>query len=155
MGPLTIQPAEGDLGAACACCAGEPGLRGFVYEAEEARAVYFVEPLGTSKFPMIKLGIAFGEWSSGSPASGRTVFALMCKPSPQGLDLSPAEPKMIAFPELAMFGRRLAAAELAAHPSLAEFRELAAAILDQDWRLEAIRAPGDPRGRRRFSAEAT
>jgi hypothetical protein len=157
MGPLTIEPAEGDLAAACACCAGEPGARGFVYESRKARAVYFIEPIGAPKYPMIKLGIAIGEWSSGAQASERTCFAFICKPTEAGPILEATELQMSGFPELAVLGRGLAAAELRAHSELPRFSMIAKAIIAEDWRLEPIRGSGASSATpaRRFFAEPT
>ena len=154
MGVYRVEPAEGDLAAACSCCVGEPGLRGFVYEDEAPRAVYFVEPLGVPKHPLAKLGLALGEWAPGSPNTKRIAFAFTCKPSETGVLLTPSAPKMLMFPELAMLGLPLQPAALAAHADLAVFHALARAVIEQDWRLAPIRRLGDSTPRR-FSAEAT
>ena len=153
MKPLIVEPAESDL-VACACCAGEGGLRGFVYEGAEARAVYCVEPIGATTYPMIKLGIAVGEWGPGSPVGSRVSLALVCKPTPNGPGLTPAEPKMLAFPELETLGLPLSAAELPHAARRDDLYGIARAIIDQDRRLAAIREAGAAPGQnRRFSAE--
>jgi hypothetical protein len=156
MAELTVEPAEGSLATACACCAGEPGLRGFVYESRKAHAVYFVEPIGAPKYPMIKLGIVIGKWTAESTAADRTCCAFICKPTSSGPHLDPAEPKMLGFPELTVIGRGVSAEELLDHPDFAGFAEVARAVIAEDRRLEAIQGePSDAAPARRFFAEPT
>lgn len=154
MQPLVVRPAEDDLFASCACCAGEAGVRGFVYEGEEPRAIYFAEALGMPHFPLIKLGVALGAWDKGARAQDRVRFAFLCKPTPAGPDMEPAEPELAGAPELSLMAAPVTAADLASHPQMETFRQTAKAIIEQDWRLVAIKGGEAAAPRRKFSAEA-
>lgn len=155
LGSLVVEPAEGALAAACACCAGEPGLRGFVYADKKACAVYFVEPIGAPKYPMIKLGVAIGDWSPGKNADARECFAFICRPAKPHPAIEPTDPKLSGFPELAMLGRKISAEDLPRHPRFADFEQLTRQVIQEDWRLEAIQGTDGPTTppARRFFAE--
>ena len=154
MKPLVVRPAQDDLMAPCACCAGGAEIRGFVYEGDEGRAIYFVESLGMPNFPLIKLGVALGAWDEAARVEDRVSFALLCKPTVKGPDMTPTEPYFAAFPELSLIGRIVTADELPRHPLLDDFHEAAKAIIEQDWRLAAIRGGEALPPSRKFSAEA-
>jgi hypothetical protein len=150
MGDYRVEPADGGL-AGCACCAGEAGLRGFVFEDGVPRAVYFVEPLGMPNYPLAKLGMAIGDWSPGAAASARLSLGFLIRPGSPNAELSASDAKLSGFPELPMLGRPVAGDELGAHERRAEFEALARVIVAQDWRLEPLR--GGLGSGSRFSAE--
>jgi hypothetical protein len=54
--PLGVTPNPDDEVPLCTCCAGSPGVRGEVNENGQPVAIYFAEPAGMPRFPMLKLG---------------------------------------------------------------------------------------------------
>src|SRR5690606_22413432 len=123
--------------ATCSCCAGMPGVRGFVYENETALAVYFAEPSGMVNFPMLRLGLVVGKWAGDSVSSDRVSLAFSCRPGPV---LEAIDPHLPTFPEMAFLGEKLLAGDMAAHPDAAKFRAIAEAVIAEDPRLGEMRA---------------
>jgi len=144
MGVLRIQPNEEDQVISCSCCAGMPGVRGFVYEDEQALAVYFAEPSGMINYPMLRLGLVVGRWEGNTLASDRLALALSCRPGPV---LEWIDPYLPTFPELSFLGEKLMAKEASQHAQAAQFQTIAKAIIAEDPRLEEMRTNKKPRHR--------
>jgi hypothetical protein len=140
---LFVQPTEDGSGG-CPCCAGDQGMRGFVYDGEEPLAVYLVEPIGISGYPMIRLGLVIGEWAKKTTEDDRVAFCFSCRPVDGAAELTPDVPYLGAFPELTMLGRELTREALAADPALPRYREVALAVIEQDPRLGLIAGRGEP-----------
>jgi len=149
---FVVHPEQDDLLASCPCCA-PAQTRGFVYEGEEARAVYFLEFVGFAGFPLVHLGVAFGDWREGSDRADRVCFAFSCRPAAEGVRLEPAEPNADAFPDLERLGAPIAAAVLSSSQELERYRSAAQAIVDQDWRLAGFAHASEAPARPKFSAE--
>jgi hypothetical protein len=146
-GTLVIRPNEQDEIATCSCCAGNPGVSGFVYDGETPLAVYFAEPIGMINYPMLRLGIAIGRWGGESVAADRLRAVFSCRPGPQ---LELVDPFLPTVPELAALGQGLFPAAAEDHPQLAELRAVAAAIIEEDPRLADMR---NERRAHRFAAD--
>ncbi len=144
MGVLRIQPNEEDQISSCSCCAGMPGVRGFVYEDEEALAVYFAEPSGMINFPMLRLGLVVGRWEGNTLASDRVALAFSCRPGPL---LEWIDPYLPTFPELAFLGEKLMGDKASQHALAEKFQTIAKAIIEDDPRLEEMRTNKKPRHR--------
>lgn len=147
-----ILPNPDDEVSECACCAGSPGVRGEVGENGLPVAVYFAEPAGMPKFPMLKLGIVHGRFTDDALPSQRASFVFVCRRGADGPVIEPAEPWLATFPELTQLGERLSPAALAARPDFAKFEQIARAIIAEDDRLTQMRS--EP-GRRRHSFTAS
>ncbi len=124
-----------------------PGVRGFVYEGEEALAVYFAEPSGMINFPMLRLGLVVGLWSGDTMASDRLSLAYSVRPGRDAPVLEPIDPYLPTFPEMSFLGDKVLKDELAAHADAAKFREIAQAIIEHDPRLGEMRGADKPRHR--------
>ena len=144
---LVIRPNEQDDFATCSCCAGNPGVSGFVYDGETPLAVYFAEPSGMINYPMLRLGIAIGRWGGDAVAADRLRAVFSCRPGPQ---FELVDPFLPTVPELAALGVGLFPAQ-PDHPQLDEIRAVAAAIIADDPRLAEMR---NARPAHRFAAEA-
>jgi hypothetical protein len=145
---LVIRPNEQEEIAACSCCAGNPGVSGFVYDGETPLAVYFAEPTGMINYPMMRLGIAIGRWGNDAVAADRLRAVFSCRPGPQ---LEIVDPFLPTVPELAALGQGLYAAHAEDHPQFVQLHAVAIAIIEEDPRLAEIR--GERRGHR-FAADA-
>ena len=150
MGRFTVRPNEEDEVISCSCCAGMPGVRGFIYDGEEALAVYFAEPSGMISFPMLRLGLVVGKWAGDTQTSDRASVAFSCRPGPV---LEPIDPYLATFPEIAFLGEKVMAADVAGRADFSLFRELAEAVIDEDPRLGEMR-PGGARKHRTFVADS-
>ncbi|MBM3609009.1 MAG: hypothetical protein FJX29_11275 [Alphaproteobacteria bacterium] len=145
---LVIEPNAEDEMIACSCCAGAPGLRGTVLRDGAPLAIYFGDPAGMPNYPLLRLGLVTGPWRDDTQASERCAIAFTCAPprangaQPQIL---PTEPYLPGFQEFPFLGQALCAAQIAAHPALASWLELAQAVIAHDPRLQTIREPaGSP-----------
>ena len=139
---LFVQPSE--EGGGCPCCAGDSGLRGFVYDGEKPIAVYLVEPVGMSGYPMIRLGLVIGEWAGKTTEADRSALCFSARPVDGAPVLEPDVPYLGPFPELTLLGVELSKETLAADPRRARFEEVALAVIDQDPRLGLIAGRGEP-----------
>jgi hypothetical protein len=146
-GSLLIQPNEQDEIATCSCCAGNPGVSGFVYDGETPFAVYFAEPTGMVNYPLLRLGIAIGRWGSDTIANDRLRAVFSCRPGPL---LELVDPYLPTVPELTALGQGLFPADAEHHPKIAEFRAVAEAIIEKDPRLAEMRKE---RRTHRFAAD--
>ena len=133
---LVIRPNEQDEIATCSCCAGNPGVSGFVYEGETPLAVYFAEPSGMLAYPMLRLGIAMGRWGGDTLAADRLRAVFSCRPGPL---LELVDPFLPTVPELTALGIGVFPAQADVQPKLADFRAVAAAIIEDDPRLAEMR----------------
>ena len=149
---FSIAPNPDDDVPLCTCCAGSPGVRGEVSENGAPVAVYFAEPAGMPKFPMLKLGIVFGLFADNALPADRDSFVFVCRRAADGLRLEPGEPWLATFPELTQLGERVTPERLAARSDFGRLEDIARAIIDGDDRLAEMRA--DSR-RRRHSFTAT
>ncbi|MDP2357748.1 MAG: hypothetical protein Q8M31_17015 [Beijerinckiaceae bacterium] len=147
-----VTPNPDDEVPLCTCCAGSPGVRGGVSEEGNPVAIYFAEPAGMPKFPMLKLGIVSGRFTDDALPSHRLSLVFVCRRGADGPAMEPGEPWLATFPELTQLGERLTPAALATHPDFARFGQIARAIIAGDDRLAEMRT--DP-GRRRHSFTAT
>lgn len=147
-----VTPNPDDEVPLCTCCAGSPGVRGEVSEDGAPVAVYFAEPAGMPKFPMLRLGIACGRFTDDALPSQRVSLVFVCRGGAGGLKLEPGEPWLATFPELAQLGERAAPGSLAARPDYGRLEAIARAIVEGDDRLAEMRAAP---GRRRHSFTAT
>ena len=150
MGRFTVRPNEEDEVISCSCCACMPGVRGFVYEGEEALAVYFAEPSGMINFPMLRLGLVVGKWAGETTVDDRVSAAFSCRPGPV---LEPIDPYLATFPEITFLGQKAMAADLPGRPDYDRFRELAEAVIAEDPRLAEMR-PAGARKHSRFVADS-
>ena len=147
-----IEPSPEEDVALCTCCAGAPGVRGAVMEDGAPVAVYFAEPAGMPKYPMLRLGLVVGAFKDDSLPDDRLSMAFVCRPGVDGLSLESSEPWLATFPELSELGARLPPKEATAHPDAARFRALAAAVIAGDERLSPMRG-GAPK-RHGFTADS-
>ena len=151
MGRFTVRPNEEDEVISCSCCAGMPGVRGFVYEGDEALAVYFAEPSGMINFPMLRLGLVVGKWAGETTVDDRLSAAFSCRPGPT---LEPIDPYLPTFPEMSFLGQKVMGAELADHEKHQLFHEIAIAVIDEDPRLAEMRPATGARRHSRFVADS-
>ena len=121
-----------------------PGVRGFVYENDEALAVYFAEPSGMINFPMLRLGLVVGNWAGETLQSDRESVAFSVRPGPQ---LEPIDPYLPTFPEINFLGEIVLKDALAAHLKAETFRAIAQAVIADDPRLGEMRNGDKPRHR--------
>jgi hypothetical protein len=149
---FAISPNPEDEVPFCTCCAGSPGVRGEVSEGGVPVAIYFAEPAGMPKFPMLRLGLVHGRFTDDALPSQRSSVVFVCRRSPEGLKMEPGEPWLATFPELTQLGERVTPESLASLPDLPRLAAIARAVIAGDDRLSEMRA--DP-GRRRHSFTAT
>jgi hypothetical protein len=149
---FAVTPNPDDEVPLCTCCAGSPGVRGEVSENGQPVAIYFAEPAGMPKFPMLKLGIVHGRFTDDALPSHRLSLVFVCRRGADGLLMEPGEPWLATFPELTQLGERVTPGALASHPDSARFEQIARAIIAGDDRLTEMRA--EP-GRRRHSFTAS
>jgi hypothetical protein len=149
---FVITPNPDDEVPLCTCCAGSPGVRGEVSENSEPVAVYFAEPAGMPKFPMVRLGLVHGLFTDDALPEQRISLVLVCRRGPEGLRLEPGEPWLGTFPELTQLGERVAPDALVQRADYTHLRQIALAIIEGDERLAEMRAAP---GRRRHSFTAT
>jgi len=136
---LQVVPSLDDNGdAACTCCAGQPGLRGYVYRGGEAIAVYFVEPAGMPKFPLIKLGIVFGRWEGMVRPEERLAIAFSGRPGTSGPQIHLIDPWLATIPDFTWLGRPIQIQEARQHHDAAIHEQVARAIVVGDSRLSEI-----------------
>ncbi|MFM2444224.1 MAG: hypothetical protein RJB09_1410 [Pseudomonadota bacterium] len=147
-----IEPSPEDDVALCTCCAGAPGVRGAVNEDGAPVAVYFAEPAGMPKYPMLRLGLVVGAFKDDSLPDDRLSLAFVCRPGLSELGLEFSEPWLATFPELGELGQRLPPEEAATHAQATRFRALAAAVIAGDERLAPMRG-GAPK-RHGFTADS-
>jgi hypothetical protein len=150
--PFVISPNPDDEVPLCTCCAGSPGVRGEVSENGAPVAVYFAEPAGMPKFPMLRLGIVHGRFTDDALPAHRISIVIVCRRRADGLKLEPGEPWLGTFPELSQLGERIAPEALSTRPDYAALTDIARAIIAGDDRLAEMRQ--EP-GRRRHSFTAT
>jgi hypothetical protein len=148
---FVVSPNPDDDVPLCTCCAGSPGVRGEVSEDGAPVAVYFAEPAGMPKFPMLRLGLVSGRFTDDATPSQRIAAVIVCRKGPDGLKLEPGEPWLPTFPELAQLGERVEPAAFPARADAPRLLALAQAIIAQDDRLAEMR-PGDARRRHSFTA---
>lgn len=149
---FVITPNPDDEVPLCTCCAGSPGVRGEVSKDSVPVAVYFAEPAGMPKFPMLRLGLVHGRFTDDALPSDRVSVVFVCRRGPDGLKLEPGEPWLGTFPELTQLGERVAAESLAGLADFGRLEAMARAIIEGDDRLAEMRGGA---GRRRHSFTAT
>lgn len=149
---FVITPNPDDDVPLCTCCAGSPGVRGEVSTAGAPIAVYFAEPAGMPKFPMLRLGVVYGLFTDDALPSQRISLVFVCRRAEEGLKLEPGEPWLGTFPELTQLGDRVAPEALLQRADYDRLRQIALAIIEGDDRLSEMRATP---GRRRHSFTAT
>ena len=124
-----------------------PRMNGFVYAGQTPFAVYFAEPAGMINYPLLHLGIAIGPWGDDADANDRLRAVFSCRPGPQ---LELVDPYLPTAPELTALGQGLFPPDAKDHPKMAEFRAVAAAIIEKDPRLAEMRNERRPH---RFAAD--
>ncbi|MDB5571324.1 MAG: hypothetical protein JWN93_2507 [Hyphomicrobiales bacterium] len=137
--PYRIEPNPEDDVALCSCCAGAAGVRGVVYEGARPVAVYFAEPAGMPKYPLLRLGLVVGAWTDDALPADRLSLAFSCRPGSPAPLLEHIDPYLATFPELAQLGLRCGAVEARGHADAPLFRAVAAAVLAGDERLAEMR----------------
>lgn len=150
---LVITPNPEDDVPLCTCCAGSPGVRGEVSEDGAPVAVYFAEPAGMPKFPMLKLGLVAGRFTDDALPGDRVALAFICRLDESGLRVEPGEPWLGTFPELTQLGSLVNARALAARPDFARLEAIARAVIAGDDRLAPMRPEGPARRRHSFTAQ--
>lgn len=154
-GGLRIETAEDPMdGYGCACCAGDGGARGFVYDGEEPLAVYFAEAGGMSAKPVVLIGVVIGKWEGETTTADRSCFVFACAKDGAASEKTPTIPYLLAYPEFPALGVKVEPEEAGAHPRFAQASAVIDAILDGDPRFYHLRPDDAPR-RSRFSASAT
>lgn len=153
MSRFKIEPAEEMTGYGCACCNGDGGARGFVYEGETPLAVYFAEAGGMSSKPVVLIGTVIGKWEGETKKEDRACLAFACSKTDGKLNKEPTIPYLLAYPEFAALGEKVQPEEATAHAEFSRAGEIIDAILDQDPRFAHLRPDDAPR-RSRFAADA-
>ncbi len=114
------------------CCAGNPGVSGFVYDGETPLAVYFAEPTGMINYPLLHLGIAIGRWGDDSVATDR-LRVVFSSPSRTAVR---TRRSCISRQYRTYHARKGAIpCRCRASPNMAELRTVAKAIIESDPRL--------------------
>ncbi len=111
---FAITPNPDDDVPLCSCCAGMPGVRGEVNEDGAPIAVYFAEPAGMPKYPMLRLGLVLGRFTDDAQPRDRISLVFVCRRGEGEVLLEPGEPYLGTFPELAQLGERVSPEALAA-----------------------------------------
>lgn len=153
---FAITPDPDDDVPLCSCCAGMPGVRGEVSEDGAPVAVYFAEPAGMPKYPMLRLGLVLGRFTDDAQPRDRISLVFVCRRGADEVLLEPGEPYLGTFPELAQLGERVSPDALAARPDAARLAHIARAVIAADDRLAEMRPdlPGrPPRRRHSFTAQ--
>lgn len=153
MSRYKIEPAEEMTGYGCACCNGDGGARGFVYDGETPLAVYFAEAGGMSSKPVVLFGIAIGKWEGETKREDRAILAFGCSKREGELEMEPTIPYLLAYPEFAMLGEKVQPEEAAGHAEFQRAQDIIDAVVDQDPRFSHLRPDNAPR-RSRFVADA-
>jgi hypothetical protein len=125
-------------------------VRGAVHEGETPIAVYYAEPAGMPKYPMLRLGLVVGRFADDARPQERRALCFVCRPGgADGAQLEPSEPWLASFPEMSQLGLRLAPEDLAADADAPRLRALAQAVIAGDDRLAPMRvdATGGAKGR--------
>ncbi len=153
MSRFKIEPAEEMTGYGCACCNGDGGARGFVYEGETPLAVYFAEAGGMASKPVVLIGTVIGKWEGDTTKDDRVCLAFACSKTDGKLAKEPTIPYLLAYPEFTMLGEKVQPEEAAGHAEFERAREIVDAIVDQDSRFFHLRPDDAPR-KSRFTADA-
>jgi hypothetical protein len=153
--PYRIEVAEDPMssGYGCACCSGDGGARGFVYNGEEPLAVYFAEAGGMSNKPVLLIGMVIGKWEGDTKTEDRACFVLACSKEDGKLEKVPTIPYLLAYPEFPALGVKVEPEVAEEHAEFARIIAVADAIIDQDYRFYHLRPDDAPR-KSRFAADA-
>lgn len=153
MSRFKIEPAEEMTGYGCACCNGDGGARGFVYEGETPLAVYFAEAGGMSSKPVVLIGAVIGKWEGETKKEDRVCLAFACSKTDGKFSKEPTIPYLLAYPEFVALGQKVQPEEAREHAEFERVSAIVDAIIDQDSRFFHLRPDDAPR-KSRFTADA-
>ena len=153
MSRYRIEVAEELMGPGCACCTGDGGARGFVYDNDDPRVVYFAEAGGYGGKNVVLMGLVIGKWEGETKKEDRASFCFAVSREHDAVQREPTIPYLLAFPEFPMLGEKVAPEDAAAHPGYGEAIAVCDAIIAGDHRFWHLRGEAAPRNAR-FSAEA-
>ncbi|MBM3608916.1 MAG: hypothetical protein FJX29_10785, partial [Alphaproteobacteria bacterium] len=134
-----IEVAEEQIGPGCACCTGEGGVRGFLYDGEDPRAVYFAEPGGYGGKTVVLMGIVIGKWEGDTKQADRNCFCFALSFENGKLSRGPTIPYLLAYPEFVMLGVKIQPEEAQAHAGYSEAADICDAIVSGDHRFWHLR----------------
>lgn len=149
-----VEMAEDPMaGYGCACCSGDGGARGFVYDGEDPLAVYFAEAGGMSNKPVVLIGVVIGKWEGETTTADRDCFVFACSKDDKGLEKTPTIPYLLAYPEFPALGTKIEPESAMEHPVFTKASAVVDTIIDKDHRFYHLRPDDAPR-RSRFAADA-
>jgi hypothetical protein len=154
MGQIKVEPGEDMLGYGCACCGGDGGVRGFVYDGEDPLAIYYAESGGMANMPVVLIGVAIGAWEADTTKAQRSCIVFACrKPEGAPREMTPTIPYLLGFPEFPMLATVIEPENAKDHPDYARLVDVCDEIIAKDARFTHLR--NDPAARRaRFAADA-
>lgn len=148
MSRYRVEFAEENFGPGCACCAGEGGARGFVYDGEDPLCVYFAEAGGYGGKHVVLMGLVIGKWEGETKKEDRQGFCFAVSRDAGVLTLEPTIPYLLAYPEFVMLGDKVEPENAREHAGFAQAQEICLAIIEGDHRFWHLRGEEAPRSAR-------
>ena len=152
MSRYRIEVAEEVMGPGCACCLGDGGARGFVYDQDNPRVVYFAEPGGYGGKNVVLMGLVIGQWEGDTKKEDRHCFCFAVSRDNDHVVREPTIPYLLAYPEFSMLGEKVQPENALSHSGYQEALSVCDAIIAGDYRFWHLRGEAAPR-QSHFAAE--
>jgi hypothetical protein len=133
---LKIELGEDPPPTRCECCgAATSTAHGFVYEAGDARAIYYAGWSAGHPDRGVTMAIAIGDWDEGADASKRVSIGLAAYSTEKEIQFSVLSPENSPWGRTDLLGRMLPRSEALRHPLLQEAYAIAEHIATHDGRV--------------------
>jgi len=139
MTTLRVEPAGEDNVAQCACCGAQSrSVHGFVYNDDDAYAIYYAGWSDTHPEKGVSIAIAVGEWSEGSSPADRTSVGITAKSTPSAIEFSVLNGDESPWAYTPLFGQMLDRDRALTHPRLKEIFHVAEHVVRDDERVRCF-----------------
>lgn len=136
MARITIEPGEAHEATSCECCGNKTEtVHGFVYNNDDAYAVYFASwTIGHSERG-VTMAIGLGEWGDGAASSQRRSIGLQCRTTDDEIQFMVIEPDQSPWGRKEFLGRMLPRETALQDSAIKEFFQIAERVVDDDPRV--------------------
>ena len=138
MGEIRIKLGDGTTFAICECCGAKaPSVVGFVYEDDNAYAVYYAGWTEGHAYRRISLVIGLGSFDDDALPADRRSFGLRCWEQDDEIRFEVQEPMMSRYGDVEYLGSMLTRSAALADPDIDGIFHIAEHIAQDDARVRA------------------
>ena len=138
MTKITIEPGEAKEPTYCECCGNKTEtVHGFVYNNNDAFAVYFASWTIGHSSKAVTIAIGLGDWGEGATPKQRHSIGLECRTTEDQIQFAVIDPEQSPWGRTEFIGRMLPRQEALKDSAIKKFFHIAEHVIHDDPRISS------------------